>query len=433
MKKSEQFLIKGIRDKKILSGTIRVNGAKNAVLKAMASTLLFKDAVTLKNVPYIEDVNRMQDLLEDMGVSISRINRNIHVDVSTSKTSTMSPDISKKLRASIVLTGPILTRTGKVIFPYPGGCEIGLRPIDLFLEGFEKMGAHGEEKNEQYILRAPKGGLVGADLFLRKQSVCATETFMMAAVLARGTTTIRNAAMEPEIKYLADFLNSCGAKIEGAGTTAITIKGTKLLRANGKIYNTVPDRIEAGSFLILGALCAKDITITHCVPEHLESLIEFLTQAGVKINTNKNSISIVNNNKPNSKFKSIDITTHEYPGFPTDLQAPMTIFLTQTSGEAIVFETIFENRLGYTESLSRMGAKIKMMDSHRIIVKGPSKLKGREMMSPDLRAGLAYMIAAIVAKGDSIIHNVYNIDRGYEQVEKRLQNIGLDIKRVSNK
>jgi len=342
----------------------------------------------------------------------------------------MCPDISKRLRASIVLTGPVLTRTGKVVFPYPGGCEIGLRPIDLFLEGFQKMGARGIEKEEQYTLKAPKGGLVGADLFLRKQSVCATETFMMAAVLARGKTTIRNAAMEPEIKHLADFLNSCGAKIEGAGTTTIIISGTKLLSAKNKTYNTVPDRIEAGSFLILGALCAKKLTITHCEPEHLESLIEFLTQAGVKIKTDKNSMTVQGGNQPNSKFQSIDITTHEYPGFPTDLQAPMTVFLTQATGEAIVFETIFENRLGYTESLMRMGAKIKMMDSHRIIVKGPAKLRGREMMSPDLRAGLAYIIAATVAKGKSIIHNVYNIDRGYENIEERFRQIGVDINRI---
>jgi len=430
MQKDEQFSINGLGDKKILSGSIRVNGAKNAALKAMASALLFKDAVLLKNVPNIEDVHRMQDLLEHMGISASRNKNSLRIDVSKMKTSMMCPDISKRLRASIVLTGPVLTRTGKVVFPYPGGCEIGLRPIDLFLEGFQKMGARGIEKEEQYTLKAPKGGLVGADLFLRKQSVCATETFMMAAVLARGKTTIRNAAMEPEIKHLADFLNSCGAKIEGAGTTTVIINGTKLLSAKNKTYNTVPDRIEAGSFLILGALCAKKLTITHCEPEHLESLIEFLTQAGVKIKTDKNSMTVQGGNQPNSKFQSIDITTHEYPGFPTDLQAPMTVFLTQATGEAIVFETIFENRLGYTESLMRMGAKIKMMDSHRIIVKGPAKLRGREMMSPDLRAGLAYIIAATVAKGKSIIHNVYNIDRGYENIEERFRQIGVDINRI---
>jgi len=278
-----------------------------------------------------------------------------------------------------------------------------------------------------YHIRAPKGGLRGAEIFLRGQSVTATETFMMTAVCAKGTTTIRNAAMEPEILDLARFLNASGAAITGAGTSIITIKGNGLLTPPQKGYKVMPDRVEAGSFVILAALTAKKITITHCVPEHIESLLETLKECGVSITTTKNSITV---RAPKGAAKATNIKTHEYPGFPTDLQAPMTVFLTQAKGESLVFETIFEGRLQYVEELSRMGADILTMDPHRVIVKGPKALRGRELESPDLRAGLAFIIAATIARGRSIIHNVYNIDRGYEHVEKRLQGVGVKISRV---
>jgi len=429
---AEQFLIKGLAGEKKLRGSIRVNGAKNAALKAMAASILFKDEVVLKNVPKIEDVDRMKDLLSGLGVSVTQKGEHTCVlNARTLRGSRLSPDISKRLRASIVLSGPLLARTGSVSFPHPGGCVIGARPIDLFLEGFEKMGARVREKDGMYVVRAPGGRLKGTELFFRNQSVTATETFMMAGVLAQGKTVLKNAAMEPEIAHLAEFLNACGARIEGAGTSTIVIAGkSAMLSAGGKTYVTPPDRIETGSFMILGALCAQDLTITHCDPAYVESLTEILTLSGVPVRTEKDRIVIRRNTKPNKTFRSPEtVRTHEYPGFPTDLQAPLVIFLTQAYGETLVFETVFEGRLNYIEELVRMKANIKIMDPHRVIVKGPASLRGRELESPDLRAGLAFVIAATVAKGQSLIHNVYNIDRGYEHIEERLRGIGVAIER----
>jgi len=426
----DRFLIEGLGGKKTLSGSVAINGAKNAALKLMASSLLFRDEVVLKNVPDIEDVRAMVDLLEDIGIGIGMRGKHTYVFTPHSKCRTnLSPDISKQLRASVVLTGPMLARFGKVSFPHPGGCVIGERPIDLFLDGFKKMGAVVRNRKDGYVVEVQKRGLVGTTLFLRNQSVTSTETFMMAGVLAKGDTIIKNASLEPEVGDLARFLVSCGAKINNIGTTTLKIKGGGLLSARGRAHTVPADRIEAGSFLILGALAARELEIKKCNPSHLESLIETLRMSGVKIKTDKTSIKIFGGST-NTHFAAVDIKTHEYPGFPTDLQAPMTVFLTQTSGEAMVFETIFEGRLNYIESLNRMGAKIKTMDPHRIIIKGPSPLHGKVLESPDLRAGLAFVLAAIVAKGSSVIHNVYNIDRGYENVEERLRGIGVDIIRV---
>jgi UDP-N-acetylglucosamine 1-carboxyvinyltransferase len=288
------------------------------------------------------------------------------------------------------------------------------------------MGAKVSVKDDLYIIET-KGGLRGAELFCKVQSVTVTETFMMAGVLAKGTTVIKNAAMEPEIVDLAHFLNKCGAKISGAGTSTIAIKGGKLLSGKKCQYKTVPDRIEAGSFLVLGALAARELHITNCDPSHLESPIEILRSAGVSIETGKSKIIV----RAPSSLKPVDVKTHEYPGFPTDLQAPMTVLFTQAQGESTVFETIFEGRLNYTEALVGMGADIVMMDPHRALVRGKSELRARKLMSPDLRAGLAFVIAAVIAKGESVIHNVdTTIDRGYEEVEYRLRAIGVDIERA---
>jgi len=282
-----------------------------------------------------------------------------------------------------------------------------------------------------YVIRAPKNGLRGATIFLKTPSVTATETLMMAGVLAKGTTVIQNAALEPEIKDVADFLVQCGANIKGAGTTTIAIKGGKLLSARGKTYTTMPDRIEAGSFIILGALGARTLRIENCNPDHLTSLIDTLRTAGVTLKIGNKSVT-VSSPERRPQFNMVSIKTHEYPGFPTDLQAPMMVLLTQSQGEVIVFETIFEGRLNYTESLVSMGADITPMDPHRVLVKGPTPLRGKKLESPDLRAGLAFIIAATIAKGNSTIHSVYNIDRGYEHIEERLKAIGVDIKRVSD-
>lgn len=434
---NDRFLIRGLGGKRKLSGTIAVSGAKNAALKAMASSILFKDRLMVRNVPDIEDVKRMSDLLTELGCKVERINRATYSFQCGNPTKTdLSSDISKRMRSSIVLSGPLLGRFGEVSFPHPGGCVIGVRPIDFFIDGFKKMGARvlvrGPANKKQYVIKAPSGTLRGATIFLKTPSVTGTETFMMAAVLARGVTVIQNAALEPEIKDLADFLTVCGARITGAGTSTITVRGNGLLSAKGKAYVTMPDRIEAGSFLILGALSAKKLKVTKCNPDHITALIDALASAGVPLKIGKDSVTVSSpNTRGGASFNIINIKTHEYPGFPTDLQAPMVVFLTQARGEAMVFETIFEGRLNYAESLSEMGADITPMDPHRVLVKGPTQLRGRKLESPDLRAGLAFIIAAIVARGNSTIHNVYNIDRGYEHIEGRLRQIGVDIERIS--
>ena len=431
---ADAFLIKGLDGAKKLTGTISVNGSKNAALPALALPFLFSDTVALENVPALEDIYRVEELLQSIGVSCKKQKRRYELTAHTAPPhTTLSPDIAKRLRASILFTGPILARFGSVSFPHPGGCVIGERPIDLFLEGFKKMGARVDEKNGMYHLRAPKTGLRGVEIFFRTQSVTAAETFLMAAVLAHGKTILHNVPVEPEIGALISFLNSCGANISGAETHRIEIIGGKPLRAREAVYTIIPDRIETGSFLILAALAGKKITITHCDPEHVGAVIEHLRASGVDITVMGNIITV---RAPKDKrqfisYKSIPLKTHEYPGFATDLQAPMAVFLTQSEGEALVFETIFEGRLGYVQELVRMGAKIQDMGPHRVYIQGRTPLRGRKLESPDLRAGLAFIIAAFVAKGDSVVHNAYSIDRGYEQIEKRLQKIGASIKRIS--
>ncbi|MFA6415998.1 MAG: UDP-N-acetylglucosamine 1-carboxyvinyltransferase [Candidatus Paceibacterota bacterium] len=429
MNNEERLEIEGLAGQRVLSGTIHVGGAKNAILKALASTILFADEVNLTNVPDIEDVRQTVKLLADLGGQVSAPEKHSYlIDTQSLDKTVIAPEISKKLRASIVLTGPLLARFGRVSFPHPGGCVIGKRPIDLFLEGFKAMGAKVELKNELYEIASTGSKLHGANIFFKNISVTATETFLMAAILAEGKTVLKNCALEPEIVSLGEFLKKCGAQISGLGTPTIEIVGGDLLLSQGQIYQTVPDRIEAGSFLVLAGLLAKDMTIADCRPDHLDAVIEFLHHSGVKMEIGENYIRVRDNDSGN--FVANDLKTHEYPGFPTDLQAPMTVFLTQAKGQSFVFETIFEGRLNHLESLERMGAKVKILDSHRAIIDGPSDLSGRELISPDLRAGLAYIISGLVAKGQTNVHNVGYIDRGYEDIEGRLNALGANIKRI---
>lgn len=428
----DKFEIQGLSGQKKLRGEIEVKGSKNAVLPVMASSILFEDSLKLENIPNIEDVFRMSELLEELGIKVENDNSGgITISSKGSLSSDLNEDLSRKMRASIILAGPILARFGKVSFPHPGGCVIGKRPIDLFIEGFSQMGATVEENKKGYIIKSKGKKLKGVNLFFPVQSVTATETFMMAGVLAEGKTILKNVAFEPEIVSLGEFLNSCGADIKGLGTPTLEIKGGNLLKAGGKSYKAIPDRLEAGCFLILGALAAEDLLIKNCNPDHIEVLIDILKKSGVSIDVSKNSIR-VKNKKDQKPFVSFNVKTHEYPGFPTDLQAPIGVFLTQSKGQAIVFETIFESRLNYIEDLIRMGADITMFDPHRIMIKGPALLKGRELEGLDIRSGLAFIIAAIIAKGSSVINNIYYIDRGYEKIEDRLQKIGVKIERINN-
>ena len=405
MKKS-RFIVEGQGGRRTLRGTIAVKGAKNAALKALAASVLFDDSIVLQNLPDIEDVKRMQELLAG-GLPV------------------LKKDIAERLRASIVLTGPVLARYGTVTFPFPGGCVLGERPIDLFLEGFKKLGATVDENGDLFVIT---GKLKGARIFFPSVSVTATETLLLAATIAEGETVLENAAMEPEIGALIRYLNKCGAHIQGADTPTLTIQGTggKLLHSGGVPYVTPPDRIETGSFLILAALCGEEVKITNCEPRHVDALLVLLRRAGVNLEVGKDFITV---KQGPFLLKSVSVRTHEYPGFPTDLQAPMAVFLSQCEGEATILETIFDGRFRYTDDLIRMGADITVMNPHKIWIKGPRALSRKELESPDLRGGLAYIIAAAVAEGTSTIDNAYLIDRGYEHIESRLQKLGLNIKR----
>lgn len=434
MSETSAFVIKGLGGKKELEGEVKISGAKNAALKALAASLLFEGEVVLKNVPVIEDIKRIAELIESLGVSIVKSKKESVYTINVPKKvdTALCPNISKKIRASVVLTGPLLAREGKVVFPHPGGCLIGERPIDFFLEGFKKMGATIVLTDKAYEVTAPNGGLKGVTHFLRTPSVTVTETLMMAGVRAVGETVIKNAALEPEIGHLAEYLNACGARITGMGTPTLKIKGvTKVLKAKKVVYTTPADRIEAGSYIILAALAAKDVTIKGCNPDHFGALIETLRYSGVQMTIGKSSVRITcKGQEENKQFKSVAIKTLGYPGFPTDLQSLMTVFLTQTKGLVLVHETIWEGRFGYVESLQSMGANISVMDPHRVMVKGPKQLHGKNMEGPDMRAGLAFIIAAIVAKGTSKITNTYIIERGYELVDKKLAGLGVSIERV---
>ncbi len=428
------FLIKGLGGKKTLNGTLPVRGAKNAALPAFASSILFKDPLRVDNVPYIEDIKHIAEMIEDLGGETERNGAHSWtLSGNTVNKTALNVELAKHMRASIVLAGPILARFGAVSFPHPGGCVLGERPVDMFLDAFEKMGAAVRMDNEIYTLTTNGKKLHGAEIFLRVQSHTATETIMIAAVLAEGTTVLKNAAMEPEIANVAEFLNSCGAKIKGAGTQIIEITGGGLLKTGGKVFRTIPDRIETGSFLILAALAGENLKITDCEPKHIEALIERLKRAGVPMEISKYSITVTaKTGAKNSDYRGVNIKTHEYPGFPTDLQAPMAVFLTQAKGESEIFETIFDGRLNYAADLEKMGAVVRTWGTHTMTVKGPSVLKGRELEGPDIRAGLAYVLAAIIAKGRSVVNNVHYVDRGHERIEERLKAVGVDIERITN-
>lgn len=433
----DAFLVKGLGGKRTLEGTIRTNGAKNASLKLFAATLLFEGAVTLKRVPEIEDTNRMVELLGALGAHVVHdAHGEYTITPGDSLGCELPQDVSERFRSSIVVAGPLLGRMGRAVFYFPGGCVIGKRPIDFFVEGFEAMGTSvsvtpiaakdGAPDAVKYLIEVPGGKLRGAEIFLRAPSVTATETFIMAALLAEGETVIKNAAMEPEIVSLGEYLKSCGGDIEGVGTPTVRVRGGRLLLSGGRPYVTLPDRIEAGSYIILAALAAKDVTIADCNPAHLDALLAVFKHAGVQFEKGADFVRVRASARP---YRAFSIKTQGYPGFPTDLQALAAVFLTQAEGEGTVFETIFESRLAYLEDLKKMGAHIHSTEN-QAFVNGPSPLKGGLLTSTDLRAGMAFLIAAIVATGESTIKNIYTIDRGYEKVEEKLRALGASVERV---
>ncbi|MDD5165546.1 MAG: UDP-N-acetylglucosamine 1-carboxyvinyltransferase [Candidatus Pacebacteria bacterium] len=439
MNPKQSFHITGLAGEKTLKGSVSIQGAKNAALKAMAAAILFDGPVTLENIPDNADVLTMGAILTKLGATVERIftdgELSLKIDSAGITSTDIDPTLAGSMRASVVLTGPLLARYSKVSFPTPGGCVIGARPIDLFIEGYKKMGAKIDEDKNSYYITAPHK-LHETEIFFNKQTVGGTETLMMAAVLSSGTTVLKNCAMEPEIVNIAEWLNACGANIRGVGTPTIEITGTggKLLSAKKHPYVTIPDRIETGSYLLLGALCAQDMSITDCEPKHIESLINLLKDSGVPLVIEPTTIKIVNNVAPTSLLTAVaDIRTHEYPGFPTDLQAPLVAYLTQTNGQSKVFETIYEGRYKYVEDLNTIGAGISFLNPREISINGPTPFKaqpeGSTLEARDIRAGFAVVMAALTSKGQFTITNIHLIDRGYEALEERLQKLGAKVER----
>ena len=413
-----------IRGGNRLVGTVRISGAKNAVLPLIAATLLGTTPSILEEVPDLEDVRTFAQVLRHLGVEVkyTKGEHILSVD-STHITSCEAPyELVRKMRASFLIMGPLLARCGHSKISLPGGCAIGTRPIDLHLKGFEALGAkidigHG------YIEASAPNGLIGARIYLDFPSVGATENIMMAASMAKGQTILENAAHEPEIVDLANYLNTMGAKIKGAGTDVIKIEGVSEL--TGKTYEVIPDRIEAGTFMVAAAMTGGNLYVENALSEHLKPVIAKLKEAGVTIEEDTNGVRVISN----GNLKAVDIKTLPYPGFPTDMQAQFMAMTTVSHGTSVVSETVFENRFMHVDELKRMGANIKI-DGRSAVVEGLSKLTGCQVKATDLRAGAALVLAGLVANGETEVGYLHHIDRGYDDLVTKLCGVGADIKRV---
>ncbi|HIP60317.1 MAG TPA: UDP-N-acetylglucosamine 1-carboxyvinyltransferase [Campylobacterales bacterium] len=408
-----------------LSGAIKIDGAKNAALPLLAATILFKNEVTIDNLPRVNDVFTILQLLENLGATTNFEDNQAKIDASSITNTTAIYDIVRKMRASILTLGPLLARFGECKVSLPGGCAIGQRPIDLHLKALEMMGA--EIVIEQGYVRAsvPKG-LQGATIVLDKITVTGTENIVMAAALAHGETKIINAAKEPEVVQLCEVLNANGVKIEGIGSDELIIKGTgqKLIEAKKNI-TVIPDRIEAGTYLCAGAITNSKITLNNVNHTHLFTIILKLQEMGFDFDLKENSITI----KPAAKIKGAKITTSEYPGFPTDMQAQFMALALVAEGASSIDEKLFENRFMHVSELIRMGANI-ILSNHTAMVEGKNELNGADVMATDLRASSALVLAALVANGTTRVHRIYHLDRGYVTLEKKLQQLGAKIKRL---
>ncbi|HEY2645403.1 MAG TPA: UDP-N-acetylglucosamine 1-carboxyvinyltransferase [Candidatus Acidoferrales bacterium] len=421
----DKLLIEGGRP---LRGSVHISGAKNAALPAMAAALLTRDRVTLENIPRVRDIITMGKLLAYLSavVETPAIPPTAMIIQADTVNGTEAPyELVKTMRASILTLGPLIARSGYARVSLPGGCAIGARPVDLHLKALEQMGADIGMSHGYVEARAPRGGrLPGGRVFFDKITVTGTENILMAASLAAGETIIHNAAREPEITDLADLLVKMGADIEGAGTSTIRVLGKKELQ--GATHTIIPDRIEAGTFLVAGAITNGDLELTGCAPEHLTSIIAKLRETGVEIR--ETSPSTLEVHGPKNLIAS-DVTTEEYPGFATDMQAQFMALATQARGTSVIEETIFENRFLHASEMVRMGANISI-EGRRAVVHGPATLSGTNVIASDLRASASLVLAALVASGETIIDRVYHIDRGYERIEEKLAAVGACIRRV---
>ena len=410
---------------KSLSGEVKISGAKNSALAIMAGTLLCEDDCRLSNMPNLVDINMMGEVLTSLGVKIKKADSIWEFDARDLKAVKAPYELVSQLRASFFVIGPILTRLGVAHVPLPGGCSIGSRPVELHVRGLQAMGAHVniEHGVVNASIKGNKKRLQGTKIFLDYPSVGATETIMMAATLAEGETIIENAAKEPEIVDLANFCNSMGAKIIGAGSDTIVIQGVQRLSTTD--YEIIPDRIEAGTFLVAGAITNSEILVTSVNPHHLASAIAKLEEIGCKIKQeDATSLRTIP-----GQLKGSDIETLPYPGFPTDMQAQFMALLTVSEGNSVVTETVFENRLRHVAELQRMGANIKVKGNSALI-SGVPMLTGAPVMATDLRASAALVLAGLAAKGTTIVQGLQHLDRGYEDLEAKLQNLGAHIKRL---
>ncbi|PID27781.1 MAG: UDP-N-acetylglucosamine 1-carboxyvinyltransferase [Candidatus Cloacimonadota bacterium] len=409
---------------KKLSGDIEVSGAKNAILPIMAATLLTDGISKLKNVPFLNDIKMMAHLLRITGARVQHnSNREMIIDTRDICFFEAPYELVSKMRASVYVLGPLLARFKQAKVSFPGGCAIGARPVDLHIAAMKKLGAEIELK-KGYINASAPSGLKGNNVFFEKSSVGATCNALNAAALAEGKTIIQNAATEPEIDSLIDFLIACGASISGKGTKTIEITGVKKLKPAA--MRMMPDRIEAGTFLIAGAVTKSELCVKNCIPEHLSSLTEKLKECGYNLETGKDFIKI----KSDKPGKAASIKTLPYPGFPTDLQAQFMALMSVSEGDSVIEETIFPDRFMHVAELNRLDADI-TTDRNIAVVKGVKKLSGAEVMATDLRASAALVIAGLAAEGQTVISRIYHIDRGYEKIEKKLSSAGADIKRIN--
>ena len=416
-----------------MRGTVHISGAKNAALPCLAACLLTDEPVTLDNLPAVRDIKTTCHLLATLGVGLedqgpapgsapSPVRRRLRVEAQKI-TSVEAPwELVRTMRASTLILGPLVARGGQARISMPGGCAIGARPIDLHLKGLEKLGAQISTEHGMVVARA--GRLRGARIYFERITVTGTEDLMMAAVLADGETVLENAAREPEVEDLASLLTKMGARIEGAGTSTIRIQGVP--RLGGAAHAVIPDRIEAGTFVIAAGITGGDLTIADCRAGHLLTVIEKCREVGLHIETPTPTSLRVSTDKP---LQAADMTTEEYPGFATDMQAQYMALVTQAAGTSLLTETIFENRFLHALELARLGANIRV-EGNRAVVRGPTPLSGAPMTASDLRASASLVLAGLAAQGETIVERVYHIDRGYEHIEEKLSALGADIRRV---
>ena len=411
---------------KNISGNVSISGAKNAALPLIAATILGKNEITIRNLPNVVDINTFLKLITKLGGSFKKEEHCVKINTSTINNTKATYDIVKTMRASILVLGPLLARFGYCEVSLPGGCAIGQRPVDLHLKAMEQMGATIEIEHG-YIKATAKDGLKGAKIVFDKVTVGGTENVVMAAALAKGVTTIINAAKEPEIVQLCEIIRDAGVKIEGIGTSKIIIEGTNQQLLNIKEFSVIPDRIEAGTYMCAAAILNQKLKIENVIPLHLEAIISKLEEMNFEILQDENSVTIL----PTDEIKPVNIITTEYPGFPTDMQAQFMALATQANGTSTIDERLFENRFMHVSELLRLGADIHLNCNIATINGKKGTLNGSDVMATDLRSSSAIVLAALVAKGETNIHRIYHLDRGYENLEGKLSAIGADVKRFT--